>query len=152
MNSAFTRRPTRKLFKQFHPDGTEDLNDWRAKFIEIGDPTEYQAAIALVGSWKEWCRFKKEWGAFSSIVDDWVCEVEIKLRSDAVRKLASMPDAGSQKWIAEGKYQVKKAGRPSKAQIEREAKIEAGVIKENDEEVDRVINAVFGNGTNKTAD
>lgn len=147
-----TRRATRKLFKQFHPEGTEDLDEWRNKFVEICDPTEYNAALALVGSWKEWCRFKKEWGAFSEIVADWVAEVEIKLRSQAVKVLAKNTDAGAQKWIAEGKFKQKIAGRPTKAQVERAAKVEAGVTKETDEEVNRVFDVVFGSGSKQAAD
>lgn len=54
-----SRRPTRKIFKQYNPEGTEDLGIWRDKFVEIADPTEYRAAKELVGSWEEWQRFKK---------------------------------------------------------------------------------------------
>lgn len=139
--------PTRKLFKQFNDEGTEDLDEWRKIFVEASDPTEYQAALLLVGSWKEWCRFKKDWKAFNDIVDDWVQEVEIKIRSEAIRDLAQSGEASAQKWIAEGRYKQRTAGKPTKAQVERAARIEAGIEKETDEEVDRVLNVVSINGT-----
>ena len=43
-----TRKPTRKLFKQYNPNGKEDLDKWRKRFVEISDPTEYKAALDLV--------------------------------------------------------------------------------------------------------
>ena len=48
-----SRRPTRKQFKQYNINGKEDLEEWRDRFVSISDPTEYRAAIDLVGSWAD---------------------------------------------------------------------------------------------------
>ena len=139
-----TRRPTKKLFRQFNPHGKEDLNDWRTVFVECGDVTEYEPAIALCGSWKEWERFKVEWPEFrNKILPEWHEELEVKLRSSAIRSLcnravADKPDINAAKWIAEGKYKTRKAGRPSNEEIARETRIQAGIKDEIADDIERV--------------
>lgn len=137
-----SRLPTKALFKQYSDTGTEDLDEWRVKFVEIGDPTEYEAAIALAGSWKEWCRFKKEWKYFAKVIlPEWLVEVEIKLRSKAIGTLRTAATAGdpvSAKFLAEGKHIPKTAGRPSKDEVERQAKIAAGIEDEEKAELERI--------------
>lgn len=137
-----TRRPTRKQFKQFSEEGTLDLEDWHKLFIELCDPTEYTAALALVGSWPEWQRFKKEWGVFrDEILVGWLAEVEVKIRSNAIRKVidSATTDTKAAQWLAESKHVPKRAGKPSKAEVERQAKIEAGVRNEVEDDVTRVL-------------
>jgi hypothetical protein len=143
---APSRLPTRKLFKQFVADGTEDLNLWRERFIAEGDPTEYAGAMELVGSWQEWCRFKKEWPEFaSSILPEWLDELEVKLRSGAIKRICSSALSEGKdgvvaaKWIAEGGYKEKKAGRPTHRQRERENKIEERLTTAIDDDVARVM-------------
>lgn len=141
------RRPTRKIFKQFTDTGTEDLNEWRKVFVDICDPTEYEGAIALVGTWGEWLRFKREWPAFNNtILPEWLDEVEVKIRSLAVKNLCGQAKdpkgAAAAKWLAEGRYIPKQAGRPSKTQIEKEARIQARVSSETDDDVARVLEHV----------
>ena len=144
------RTPTRAKFIQFSEEGTEDLAHWRSVFVAMCDPTEYGPAIELAGSWEEWCRMKKEWKEFREVIlIDWLAEVEVKLRSDAVRNLceqARTPNgAAAAKWVAEGKYKPSKAGRPSNAEVERQAKIQAKVDDEVTDEIARVQEAMSSN-------
>ena len=143
--SNLTRRPTRKLFKQYDPAGEKDLQDWRKRFVAIADPTEYRAAIDLVGSWEEWQRFKKEWKEFRDVIlIDWLAEVEIKLRSEAISNMCTQAvdpkGTAAAKWIAEGRYRPKKVGAPSKAEIQRQAKIQASIDDEVEDDIARVAN------------
>ena len=139
------KQPTyRASFKQFDKNGTNDLDEWRKIFVELCDPTEYDAAIVLLGSWTEWQKMKKLWPSFREIIlKEWLDEVEIKLRSQGIKSLCkhAMTDKGSTaaKWIAEGRFNTRKAGKPSKAEVEREAKIAAGVEEEVDDDVERVL-------------
>jgi hypothetical protein len=121
---------TKNLFKQYNPKGKEDLTDWRRRFIEIADPTEYRGAIELLGSWNDWQTFKRNWPTFKNkILIDWLSEVEVRLRSKAIANICeqAMGEKGTTaaKWLAEGKYKSRKPGAPSKAEIERQTKIEA---------------------------
>ena len=142
-----TRKPTRRIFKQYNPEGKEDLDEWRNRFVDIADPTEYRAALDLVGSWMEWQRFKKEWKEFRDVIlIEWLAEVEIKLRSEAISNLclqATDPKgAASAKWLAEGRYKPKKVGAPSRGEIQRQAKIQARIDDEVEDDIARVVNGM----------
>jgi len=142
-----SRRPTKKLFKQYNPAGKEDLDEWRERFVQIADPTEYKAALDLVGSWGEWQRFKKEWKGFRDVIlIDWLAEVEIKLRSDAISNMCEQAldpkGTAAAKWIAEGKYRPRKVGAPSKAEVQRQAKIQASIDDEVEDDIARVADVV----------
>lgn len=137
---------SKALFKENVPyNGPYSLVDWGKRFVEIGDLTEYQAAIELAGSWVEWQRIKTEYGEFrNKYLLDWLAELEVKIRSEAIRALVGVAGsktpsaAAAGKWLAEGRYKGKQAGRPSKAEIERQAKIQAKIDNSVDEDVARV--------------
>lgn len=131
------------LFKQYDPAGKYDLDIWRNVFIEVGDPTEYQAAIILADSWEQWNQIKKLWPHFRNVIlPSWLEEVEIKLRSEAIRSLItqSKSDKGTvaAKWIAEGRHKQRGPGKPSKAEVQKEARIAAGVHDEVADDVARL--------------
>lgn len=144
MRDMALRKPTKSKFKQFSAKGTEDLEHWRRVFVEIADPTEYEPAIQLAGSWQEWQRMKREWKEFrEKILIDWLAEVEIKLRSEAIRQVCTHArqdgGAAAAKWLAEGKYNPRKAGKPSKAEIEKQAKIQSKIDLEVEDDIARVL-------------
>lgn len=140
-----SRKPTRKLFKDFNPEGTETLEAWHDIFIEECDPTEYRAAIRLCGSWDEWLRFKREWPAFQEIyLNSWLEEVEVKTRSIAVTNLAREADKGNvaaARFLAEGRYKERKPGRTGQERI-REQNVRKKVAQKVDPEVARVLDFV----------
>jgi hypothetical protein len=149
MTEQILRRPSRGLFKQYNKEGTEDLDHWREVFVEMCDPTGYAAALELCGSWKEWNRIVNDWAEFKdAILPDWVAEVEIKLRSASISALAAEATGAGKgsgaaaRWLAEGRYIQKKAGRPSKAQVAHAAKVEAGVIDEVGDDLSRVAQVI----------
>lgn len=148
LNQSATRLPSKKLFKQYDPSGSQDLDEWRRVFVETGDPTEYEAAIILCGTWSEWERIKYEWPYFAkNILTEWQEELEVKLRSRAIKCLVAASTSGEKdasaaaKWLAEGKYNPKGVGRPNKDKKSLEAKIKERVKEETDDEVSRVLNA-----------
>ena len=142
-----TRRPTKSIFKEYNENGTEELADWKTRFVAISDPTEYLGALDLAGSWEEWQRFKREWPEFGNkILIDWLAEVEVKIRSESIRNLIdqSLDPKGSaaSKWLAEGKYKPRQAGRPSNAEITKQAKIQSRIDDEVSEDIARVSEVV----------
>ena len=95
------------------------------KYMAIGDPTEYEQAIALLGSWKHWKLLTaSKW--FQEHVNQWRAELKIKFESDRYQEMIDVAEksAGTPigiqatKWLAE-RYSDKKTitrGRPSKAE------------------------------------
>lgn len=135
---------TKQQFKQYNPKGKEDLDKWRQIFVETGDPTEYEAALQLVGSWAAWQKFKKDWPFFKNqILPEWLTELEIRLRSKAIRKMVASADddlnTAAMRWIAEGKY--KPDDKRTAAVKRQEQAIKKGVATEIDEDVRRVSEA-----------
>ena len=93
------------------------------KYMEIGDPTEYQVAIQLFGSYAHWKTLcKGKW--FMKHLTGWRLELKDKMESDRYHDmLTRSADQGPQglqatKWLA-GRYggdskTNSKRGRPSK--------------------------------------
>lgn len=147
---SFVNIPTRKRFKQFDPTGTEDLDEWKRRFLETRDPTEYAGAIELVGSWDTWQYWKAVWPDFKKrIVPKWLAEMEIMLRSEAIRAVAldalskTKTSTSSAKWIAEGNYKPKPTTKEAK---KAEADIKQEISKEVQEDLDRVFSSSIFTG------
>lgn len=93
------------------------------KYMEIGDPTEYQVAIQLFGSWDHWqALMRAKW--FMVHLIGWRKELKNRMESERYHDmLVRSAQAGPQgiqatKWLAE-RYggtakQQNKRGRPSK--------------------------------------
>lgn len=95
------------------------------KYMEIGDPTEYTQALALLGSQKHWeVLTSREW--FKPYIERWRSELKIKFESDRYLEMKNVAEnqggtpQGLQatKWLAEryGERPAPKRGRPSKAE------------------------------------
>lgn len=140
------QKPSRSLFKQYNPEGPFDLNDWKQRYVDCCDPTEYKGALELCGSWDEWLRFKREWPGFVKIIEEWNNEVEVKIRSEAVMQLvkkAADGEVNSAKFIAKGEYKPKLMGTPRKKEQEKEKNIQTLTARKVDPEVERVLNPEY---------
>jgi hypothetical protein len=96
------------------------------KYMDIGDPTEYQVALRLFGSWGHWeALCKSKW--FKELLTDWRNELRVRMESDRYYEMeerADRPDASgiqATKWLAEryGDKGTAKRGRPSKEERAR---------------------------------
>lgn len=112
----------------------------RRLYLETMDPTEYVFATTYLWGWEHWQRLLAN-KALREEIDKWREELEVKLRATAVRHiLASAPDAFSAaKWIADGQWQDKKAGRPSKAEKEAEMKKRLRVVEDLNDDAARIV-------------
>lgn len=142
-DSDWGRVATKTMFKQYCKGAKEDIEDWRKRFVSTLDPTEYAGAIELLGSWEEWLRFKRNWPSFQKLhLDDWMEEIEIKIKSMAIRALImqSQGDSGASaaKFLVEAKHHEKKVGRPSKEIIERQLRIDTAAHKEVANDLERI--------------
>ena len=113
------------LKKSDHTKNGKVYTSLYRKYMEIGDPTEYQMAIRLFGSWDHWLALtKSKW--FGEHLTGWREELKTRLESDRyfemdqVAKTCSLQPQGIQatKWLAEryGDTATAKRGRPSKAE------------------------------------
>ena len=92
-------------------------------YLEIGDPTEYEFAQQVLGSWTHWEKLSScEW--FKPYLTRWRRELKTKMESqrfqemlDIVEKNPNSPQGiQATKWLAEryGEKKQVKRGRPSK--------------------------------------
>lgn len=107
-------------------------------YMELSDPTEYAVAMEVFGSWPMWVKLTEN-KLIGKYIQEWREELEIKLRSEGIKALAETARTeGSKgttaaKYLAEKGWVKRKAGAPSKEEVERERKVAAGI---NDEVAD----------------
>jgi hypothetical protein len=107
----FGRRIVLSLFKEFvRTDFTPlwSLNDdWKPIYLETADPTEYETAMRLIGDWEHWLAIRNH-PKIKPIIDKWAKEVEVRIRSKAIRQMAkhanAVNGASAAKWMAEGTF------------------------------------------------
>lgn len=118
-----------KEYHHTHKDKT--YPSLKLLYIEIADPTEYEFANACLIGWKHWMRLVEN-KVLRKHIDEWRDELEIKLRSQGVKKLKQSAEEGNyqaSKYLADKGWDIKR-GRPSKEEIEREKKIQANISDE----------------------
>ena len=109
-------------------------------YLQFDDPTEWEFVEAVFGNWRHWERICNN-KLISPYIDQWRKELEIKLRSQAIREMvkqSSKKDSAA-KWLAEGQWKGKARGRPTNAEVERERKIAAGIQTDLESHWDRLI-------------
>lgn len=94
-------------------------------YLEMEDPTEYEFANTYFLGWDHWKRIcdNKSLQPFIQSMRD---ELELKLRSRAVRQVMQQADQGSfqaTKWLADKGWDKRTAGRPSKDEINKEIRM-----------------------------
>lgn len=134
---------TVSLFKETAITGKDfvlfTMQEARDLYVASDDPTGYKFATEHLGGWKHWLSLKNSTKVNDFIVE-WEEELEVKLRSmslDNMLKL-SKGDKGYQasKFLIDGGWKQKVAGRPSKAAIKRETRIQAKAYEEFNNVVD----------------
>ena len=97
-------------------------------YMDCGDPTGYEAAMEALGSWEHW-RVLREQDWFDTHITMWEEELIAKIKAQALKLTISISSdredkrslQASRYLLSEG-WKVKKAGRPSKADIENNNK------------------------------
>lgn len=110
-------------------------------YLNSDDPTEYKFANECFLSWKHWMRICEN-KVIRKYVDEWREELEIKLRSRAIRQAMESAEQGSfqsAKWLADRGWNSKGAGRPSKEDINKEKAIQARIADEYEQDVIRLV-------------
>jgi len=108
-------------------------------YLSFDDPTEWEFVQSVLGNWRHWQKLLGN-KRIREYIDQWRMELEIKLRSNAVKQMVkhSKNRDGAAKWLAEGSWKGKR-GRPSKDEVEREKKIQAGIEQDLDDHWTRLM-------------
>lgn len=114
----------------------------RKFYLAANDPTEWEFADKYFYNWDHWCRIKNNC-LISRKAERWAEELEVKLRSQAVKRAIGMGDKNfnAAKWASDGGWNTKR-GRPSKAELEREKKIREKVSENLETDGDRILQFV----------
>jgi hypothetical protein len=144
---------TQSLFKEFYLNALEpvftlkefddgDLPSIRQLFLAYNDITGYHFAKEVLGSYEHWKRLVAlPW--FKEHLDDWLIELEVRAEADALKRIREVSQGESGSALPAAKYLankgwITKKGRPKKEDIEREAKIAAGVEAEVEGDLERI--------------
>lgn len=85
------------------------LSDWKDVYVRLSDPTEYKAAIALIGNWEHWQRMLEN-PIFVAHVKEWRKEVDVKLEAEGIQNLreqARLGNATAARFLAKKEYKEK---------------------------------------------
>lgn len=122
----------------FHNDKT--YPSLKRLYLECADPTEYEFATTHLLGWKHWLRLCDN-KILRKHIDEWREELEIKLRCRGVKNVmfaASTGNYQAAKWLADRGWDTRGAGRPSKADVDREMKIQTDIRSEYEADVVRL--------------
>lgn len=113
---------------------------------------EYEFAMDVFNSWDHWNKLANETiPVIRNEFRAWREELEIKLKAAAIKSLiltSKEPDAkgfNAAKYLADKGYAPQR-GRPSKEEVEREKKVQAGVSKELEDDMARLGLTVVNGG------
>jgi hypothetical protein len=114
------KRVILQLFKEFARVDVKfkpvyTLQHWKEVFLECRDPSEYSAAMALLGDWDHWLEVRNH-PVIKPHIDKWHSELEVKLRSEAIQQIkshAKQPGGtAAAKWLADKGYAQERAKKP----------------------------------------
>lgn len=97
----------------------------KKRFIEMEDPTEYEFANEYLCGWRHWQRFVEN-KYVRTHIDEWREELEFRLRAKATKQMHAAAASGNYqaiKWITDRGWVTRGAGRPTKAEVEREKNV-----------------------------
>lgn len=103
------------------------LEEGRSRFIEAEDPTGVVFADRWLGGYAHWKALKK-CVQLAPYIREWEDELEVRIRSKQIEHIRGMALGGhfqASKFLVDRGWDVKKAGRPSKEEVERETKVQA---------------------------
>jgi hypothetical protein len=112
-------------------------------YMEMEDLGEYEFASAVLLGWRHWQRICNN-KLFTDMIEEWRLELEIKLRGRAIAAVAKDAESSSRsaissaKWMADRKWASRGAGRPSKDEVDHNARVASGIADEYAADVVRI--------------
>jgi 5-methylcytosine-specific restriction endonuclease McrA len=115
------RYRTKSLFTELSPDGIWSLEEFKRLYLTIADPTEYQFAVQLLGSWKHWQLLSGR-PFMRTFIRNARAELSVLIRSRAALALTQSENVAALKMLATERVEwldpteSRGAGRPTKPQ------------------------------------
>ena len=111
-------------------------------YLQEEDPTEYVFAEKHLLGWQHWKRLCEN-KLIAKHIDEWREELELKIRSQAVRDMQSLcasenGNYSAAKFLADRGWEKRAAGRPSKAEKERHLRVEEKIQEEFSADIKRL--------------
>ena len=104
---------------------------------------EYDFAIDVLGSWDHWQKLVNGSKELREMIQGWKDELDIRLKAQGIKAIMRHSLDDDPKGLQAAKYLVekgyaKRAGRPSKEDVERELKSDAKAAKERADDLARI--------------
>jgi len=114
----------------------------KALFLKEEDPTEYVFATKYLLGWQHWKRLCQN-KQLAEHFEEWREELELKIRSQAVRDMMNMcasenSNYSAAKFLADRGWDKRAAGRPSKKEKEASLRIEERLADEFEQDIKRL--------------
>lgn len=110
-------------------------------YVEFEDPVEYEFARKYLAGWSQWKQMNEN-KALASHIAEWREELMVKLRCQGVRDMIDQSAEGNSfqasKWLAEGGWDKKAVGRPSKKDQQKEQRVKELMQSEFDSDFARL--------------
>lgn len=112
-------------------------------YLQTEDVHEYEFAKAHLYSWSHWLRIlDNKW--CRKQIEEWREELQVAIASRGVQNILDLADGGNfqaAKYAADRQWN-KRRGRPSKAEIEKNNRIQERIDSEFEEDAERINNVV----------
>jgi hypothetical protein len=104
---------------------------------------EYEFAVDVLGSWEHWQKLVNGGKELREMIQGWKDELDIRLKAQGIKAIMRHSLDDDPKGLQAAKYLVekgyaKRAGRPSKEDVERELKSDAKAAKERADDLARI--------------
>ena len=105
---------------------------------------EYDFAMEHLGSWDHWIKLCNDTTpAIKDMIQAWRDEIDIRLKAKGIKSIIMHSLDNDPKGLQAAKYLVekgyaKRAGRPSKEEVERELKTDARAAKDRQADLERI--------------
>ena len=114
----------------------------KALYLKEEDPTEYSFATKYLLGWQHWKRLCEN-KAIAKHIEEWREELELKIRSQAVRDMVNMcasenGNYSAAKFLADRGWDKRAAGRPSKKDKEAHLRMEERLADEFEADLKRL--------------
>ncbi len=111
----------------------------RRLYLELADPTEYEFANRYLFDWDHWQKIVNN-AILYEYIEQWREELEVKIRSQAIRKMLDMDgNFNAIKWAADGHWNTRGRGRPKKEEAKKERELRERAVKDIQSDGDRIL-------------
>lgn len=135
--------------KEDNSENAEFIAELKEKFLSLEDPTEYAFALEVFKSWGLYNRIKKDSAILRAYLAEWHSELEVRLRSKALKDIISKSEKSSEasKYLFEGKYkkQLEDYSKDKQKKKEDDEKVIFSVFESAEKELEDAANSRMSN-------